>query len=258
MNARAKPVIGITAHQVEQREPSGWIRTFLRVAAQYAQAVKDAGGRPIVLPTNKDFASHPAELTEVMDGLLLSGGTDLPPGSFTSKLEPTLRETDPQRYDYEVRLVVEAHRKGMPIMGICRGHQTLVEALGGSLTLNLHIEGRAGLNHYQDISPDIPSHDIELTAGTWPAERLGPRIRVNSFHRQAVAEAPDGLTVAAVSEDGVIEAVSSINPFVLGIQFHPEWLYPTRPEFLQLFEAFIEQAGVFSRRSESNRPARSG
>ncbi|MBW2304944.1 MAG: gamma-glutamyl-gamma-aminobutyrate hydrolase family protein [Deltaproteobacteria bacterium] len=246
MSVSAKPVIGISSHIAKLRDHSGRARTFFRVVAQYARAVKDAGGLPVLLPSHQEFASDPGEVVKAIDGLLLSGGTDLPAGAFTTQLEPTLREMDPERYDYEVQLVREAYKSGMPIMGICRGHQTLVEALGGSLTLNIHVEGRGRLDHYQHLSPEIPSHEIELRPGTFPAQCLGPRARVNSFHRQAVADVPDGFTAAAFSEDGVIEAVSAVEPFVLGLQFHPEWLYPDEPKFLQLFEELINQARRFS------------
>lgn len=248
MSAISRPVIGITSHLIDQTDPAGRTGSFLRVGAAYARAVKDAGGLPVLLPATEDVAVEPEDTVRVIDGLLLSGGSGLPTGAFTTRLEPTLRETNPPRYDHEVQLVREAHRKGLPIMGICRGHQTLVEALGGTLVLNVHIEGRAGFNHYQDSAPDRPSHDIELIAGQWPADCLGTRISVNSFHRQAVATLPEGLSVAALSEDGLIEAVTSPDPFILGLQFHPEHLYHRRPRFLKLFEMFVRQAGVYAQR----------
>jgi putative glutamine amidotransferase len=240
-----RPLIGVTCHLAVQTDPSGHTREFHRVAAQYTRAVGEAGGLPVLLGTAGQYAPAPAEALAPLDGLLLSGGTDLPPGSFGDRPRPTLRETDPDRYDYEVALVREARGLEMPTMGICRGHQTLVEALGGKLLLNISKDRPQALNHYQKEPPASPSHFITTFSNTRLRDCLGKRTQVNSFHRQAVVEAPAGFIVAALSEDGLIEAVEGVGSFSLGVQFHPEWLFQNRTEFLRLFTAFIMTARDF-------------
>ncbi|MFH2099943.1 MAG: gamma-glutamyl-gamma-aminobutyrate hydrolase family protein, partial [Pseudomonadota bacterium] len=153
-----KPLIGISCHLAEQAGANGRTQPFHRLAAQYARAIKDAGGLPVLLSAHALLAAEPEELPHRLDGILLSGGTDLPAGAFTRLPNPLLREIDPDRYDYEVKLVREARRQGLPLVGICRGHQTLAEALGGKLILNLEGSGRR--NHYQDLPAEVPSHEI--------------------------------------------------------------------------------------------------
>jgi len=241
-----RPVIGITCHLAQQPGPSGHNRSFHRLSAQYGLAVRDAGGLPVLLGTAGDWVPVPSDALPALDGLLLSGGTDLPAGSFTDRLRPTLRETDPVRYDYETALVRDARRRGLPMMGICRGHQTLVEALGGRLILNIAGEHPQAHGHYQAQPPAQPSHAVAMSAGTRMHQWLGEQAVVNSFHRQAVAEVPHGFSVAAVSDDDLVEAVEADDGFVLGVQFHPEWLYPDHPEFLRLFQAFVAAAAFSS------------
>jgi putative glutamine amidotransferase len=246
MKTFSTPLIGISCHLAEQSGPLGNNRPFHRLAARYTGAVRDAGGIPVILPAHPEYAAEPSEAISRLDGLLLSGGTCLPPGAFSRNKSPELRETDPRRYDYEADLVREAWRKGVPLMGICRGHQTLVEVLGGELILNIAVQNSAALNHYQELSPESTSHRIAVVAGTILAGCLGFEEKVNSFHRQAVHAPPEGMKAAAVSEDGLIEAVEGKDPFVLGVQFHPEWLYRKQKCFLRIFEEFVSRAGRYA------------
>ena len=251
MNPR-KPVIGITCHLAMQPDPSGNSRGFHRLSAQYTMAIRAAGGMPVLLGTAMDYVPPPMDVISAIDGLLLSGGTDLPAGSFSDNPRPTLRETDPGRYDYEVELVREAWRRDMPMMGICRGHQTLVEALGGRLILNIMNDNPQSLNHYQSEPPASASHEITILSDTRLKNWIGAKAQVNSFHRQAVAEPPDGFMVSAQSGDHLIEAIEAKGNFALGFQFHPEWMFQSRPEFLRPFQAFIQEAvGFFKKNRRS-------
>lgn len=240
-----KPVIGITCHLALQPAPAGNIRAFHHLSAQYTMAILAAGGLPMLLGTAKDYVPPPRDVISAIDGLLLSGGTDLPAGSFSDNPRPLLRETDPGRYDYEVELVREAWRRGMPMIGICRGHQTLAEALGGRLILNIMKDHPHSLDHYQKEPPTSPSHEIAISSDTRLKEWLGDTAQVNSFHRQAVAEPPPGFTVSARSGDHLVEAIEAEERFALGLQFHPEWMFQSRPGFLRLFQAFIQEAVLF-------------
>jgi putative glutamine amidotransferase len=247
------PVIGITCHTAVQPGPSGNTRTFHRLSAQYSAAILAAGGLPVLLGTARDYAAPPAEAVSAVDGLLLSGGTDLPAGSFTDNLRPTLRETDPDRYDYEVQLVKSARRCGMPVMGICRGHQTLAEALGGRLILNIAQDQPQRPSHYQTQAPSAPSHAIVTAAETRLKEWLGESAAVNSFHRQAVAQPPAGFVVSAWSEDDLVEAIEAQEGFALGLQFHPEWMFQGRAEFLRPFQAFVQASACFFEKNQRSR-----
>lgn len=239
----ARPVIGITCHVARQTSPGGHQMDFHRLAARYAFAIQAAGGVPVVLPASGRYAAEPAAAVTAVDGLLISGGTDLPPESFGKETHPSLRGTDPERYDYECALIREAWQRRMPMAGICRGHQTMAEALGGRLTLNIGLEVPGGLVHYQQAEAERTSHEIEIYEHTMLRGWLGPRSAVNSFHRQAVDALPDGFGAAARAKDGVIEAMESAEPFALGLQFHPEWLVERHGGFLEIFRALVSSAG---------------
>jgi putative glutamine amidotransferase len=246
-----KPIVGVTCHRVQQPNTSGLPTDYFRLSAQYIRAVRDAGAIPVIVPATLDRVAGAEEILGSIHGLLLSGGTDLPAGAFGGKNpRPGLRDTDADRYDYEAHLVREAYRIGLPLMGICRGHQTIVEALGGNLVLNIALESPKALAHRQDQPRTMPTHWLETVAGSRLSRCLGNRIRVNSFHRQAVNSLPSGLVIGARAEDGLIEAVESENPFVLGLQFHPEWLYEEHSEFLKLFEGFVQQAREYAGRPQ--------
>lgn len=247
-NERRKPVIGITVHQVRQPSPGGRPTDFLRVAAQYARAIREAGGLPLLLPADPGCAARPQETIHAVDGLLFSGGKDLPPGLFEAARAPTLRSADPPRYDYEVELVRAARAAGLPMMGICRGHQTMAEALGGSLLPNIAAADCQYLGHYQQLPAPAASHEVATVAGSMLGQWLGPGASVNSFHRQAVDRVPPGFREAARSSDGVLEAMECEAPFALGIQFHPEWLFEGEPLFLKIFQALVHQAARASAR----------
>jgi gamma-glutamyl-gamma-aminobutyrate hydrolase PuuD len=250
---QTQPVIGITCHLAMQPDPSGNTRGFHRLSAQYTLAILAAGGLPMLLGTAKDYVPPPMDVIAAIDGLLLSGGTDLPAGSFSDNPRPTLRETDPGRYDYEVELVREAWHRGVPMMGICRGHQTLAEALGGRLVLNIMKDNPQCPSHYQREPPTSPSHAIITVADTRLKDWLGEKATVNSFHRQAVVEPPAGFVVSARSGDHLVEAIEAEGRFALGLQFHPEWMFQSRAEFLRPFQTFVQEADGFLKKNRRSR-----
>jgi putative glutamine amidotransferase len=233
-----RPLIAVTTHCVSQSDSCGRPRSFVRLAAQYLKALNETGAVAVAVPVDPGWALDPRQLLPRFDGLLLSGGTDLPDGIFDAATPPSLRDVDPQRYDYETALVKEAWERRLPMVGICRGHQTIAEALAGRLNPRLDSESA----HYQADPPSVPTHRIDVEAKSFLGSVLGPNGYVNSFHRQAVADIPDGFRVVASAEDGVIEAIESEEPFAVGLQFHPEWLYEKTNAFRKIFELFIERA----------------
>jgi putative glutamine amidotransferase len=220
--------------------------------AQYARAVSDAGGLPMIIPAHKRIAASPDDLVGKLDGILFSGGSQRSETRFLERRSATLRDTDPERYDFEVALIKEAFGRGLPMMGICRGHQTLVEAFNGKVRSNSELQTDTDVAHHQSLPSVDAVHWIETVDGTLPARVLGPRTKVNSLHRQAVTDLPAMLKAAAYAPDGLIEAVVGEKPFVLGLQFHPEWLYEHRPEFLDLFRTFTTRAKEGSKPDSSN------
>ena len=235
-----RPRVGITVHLGTVRRQGREEERF-ELAARYAQAVRDAGGAPLLVPTDSPEAAE--ETLDALDGLLLSGGGSLPARYFEENPDPSLRQTNPVRYDVEVALVRAAWSRGMPLMGICRGHQTIAEALGGELIRDVRRDGRP--EHYQEEAPTVRTHPLAVEEGSRLARLVGRETRVNSFHRQAVSRPPSGWRVAARSPDGLVEAIEAESGFGAGCQFHPEWLCD-EPGFAALFAEFVAACAGFA------------
>jgi putative glutamine amidotransferase len=207
----------------------------------YWQRVREAGGEPIDL-------DGPGADSQGLDGLVLTGGLDVAPALYGEPPHPKVKKTDPARDAFETAALTRALELDLPVLAVCRGHQLLNVVFGG--TLLQHIDDGS---HRADFSqPDVPSrwHSVRLLPGTHIAGLLGDGdIEVNSRHHQAVL--PDtlapGLTVAATSPDGLIEAVESqAHSWTVGVQWHPERLEPEHPLFAPamrtLFEALVHEA----------------
>lgn len=236
-----RPRIGVSVHCATVVNREGIEEVRFEVAARYAAAVVEAGGVPLLLPTHPDAAPDPEAYLATIDGLLLTGGGSLPASYFVDHPEPSLRDTNPPRYDFEVALVRAANAAGMPLLGICRGHQTLAEALGGTLLADLRtVPGNA--EHYQTSPATEPTHSLRTAPGSLLGRSLPTAAHVNSFHRQAVVTPPPGWRATAWSPDGLIEAIEADDGFGLGCQFHPEWLGESEPGFAALFSAFVAAA----------------
>ncbi len=230
-------LIGITCRYEESRG-------FVRLGFDYIRAVEKAGGTafPLALLQKSSLAG----VLEMLDGLVLSGGGDMDPSFYGEEPLRGHREISPLRDEVEIELTRLALQRGLPLLGICRGGQVLNVAAGGKIYQNLgDVEG-AYLEHMQKAPRTHPFHDVELRPQTLLWEILGraERIRVNSFHRQALKSLASGFRLSAAASDGVVEAFESPNaPFVLGVQWHPEALAAVgRPGGQELFDALLRAA----------------
>lgn len=210
----------------------------------YVRAIEQAGGLPLILP----LVQKPdliAQMLDRIDGLLLSGGYDVDPAYFGQEPHPNLGTIDVDRDRFESVIVPLAlKKKGFPILGICRGIQSLNVFAGGTLFQDLsQIEGRL-VKHRQSTDRPHVTHEIEIERDSLMRKIFRKtRLRVNSYHHQAVDALAPGFIVTARSRDGVIEAIEKPGErFVLGIQAHPEHLASEYPEFGRLFRAFVDAA----------------
>lgn len=239
------PIIGVTATLKEDVEsvaerPLG---RFVRTDLDYVEGVAEAGGVPVVLPP---VAGERAalRLLDGLDGLLLSGGSDLDPGYYGEKPVPELGPTIPERDEFEMALLDAALRRGIPIFGICRGMQLLNVALGGTLYQDLPTQiGGEVLKHRQETPKWQPTHEVGVREGSCVGEITGAaEIKVNSYHHQGVKDLADGLVVSARSTDGIVEAVEYgdlSERWVLGVQWHAEAMREAGPEQRALFGAHV-------------------
>lgn len=246
------PVIGITAALISEEQDYGTMHRH-RVSADYSEAVLQAGGLPIILPTQDGTIE---QILELVDGLIFSGGADIDPARYgESDVHPMTYDISDERDRFELDLLSAAVEQDMPVLCICRGIQVLNVALGGSLVQHIDDQVEHPLPHRQHevgIMGTESSHHVAFVEGSLSAEVFeAASLPVNSLHHQSLAEPAERVQVEGVSSDGVIESVSVPGcRFVLGVQWHPELLFKTMPEQIKPFEALVEAA-----RSEAAEPA---
>jgi len=208
----------------------------------YVDAVLGAGGLPILVPFCSPEVAD--EYFSALDGLVLSGGAfDVPPALYGEETKAVCGPLVPERTETELRLLRGAIEGGLPVLGVCGGMQLLNVALGGSLHQDLPAD--LGIRIHQQPPPkDVPSHDVEVVAGTRLAALTGAgRLRVNSTHHQAVKAVAPGLLVSARSADGVVEGIELPgHPFALGVQWHPESALRHEPRHAAIYGGLVRAA----------------
>jgi putative glutamine amidotransferase len=210
--------------------------------ADYINAVIRAGGSPLLLPPHGDKEATRSAVS-IADGLLLTGGGDIHSLCYGSEPHPKSTDQDPARDATELVATDLALKKGLPILGICRGLELLNVAMNG--TLVQHIPGGDNaVKHESRGFAGLLLHTIHIEEGSLLHEIMGTtEMAVNSFHHQAALDVGLGLKVTARAQDGVIEALeSTAGRPVLGVQFHPEEAAPFYPNFDKLFKWLIRKA----------------
>lgn len=211
------------------------------VAGDYVYAVEKAGGIPVILPRLKKMEVLEPFL-EKLDGILVSGGHDVNPRSYGSRITGKCGRIVPERDEMDLFITRYALDHEKPLLGICRGIQILCAATGGTIYQDLESEG-GFMHHFMDNSPrEYPVHKIEIEQDSLLGKIFGKtEVEVNSYHHQAVKKVGPGIKITARSEDGVPESIEleDTKAFVLGVQWHPEMMF-TSEEQQKIFKAFIE------------------
>jgi putative glutamine amidotransferase len=230
-----RPLVGVTMGP-DHRRPE----THFSLRHDYVRAVEAAGGLPVALAPGA--TEDAAEVMSRVDGLVLSGGGDLDPAHYGEEAHETVTDVTPDRDAFELALVREALLRDQPILAICRGLQTLNIATGGTLIQDIASSVEGADDHDPERERWELTHEVRLLPGSRLRQVLGEdRVRVNSFHHQAVKSLGRGLVASAWSVgDGVVEGVEAPESrFVLGVQWHPESFWNKTPGFQPLFEAFV-------------------
>lgn len=218
---------------------------FDAVGRKYSSAVAEvAECQPLLAPLGPSMADM-GSLLEIADGILLSGSLSNVHPKLYGLDEPPLNANalDPERDDLTLPLVREAMARKVPMFAICRGFQELNVALGGTLDQAVHtVGGRNDHRERSDVPLDDrfgPSHPVTLT-GTLKEWIGKDDIIVNSLHWQGIQRLAPPLTAEAHAKDGLVEAVRgpSDHPFLLGVQWHPEWQAKKNPVSIELFRRF--------------------
>ncbi len=243
---RPSPLVGLPC----DRKQFGH-HPFQAVGEKYVRAVVDgAGCLPVLLPSLAPPLGHD-DLLDQLDGLLLTGApSNIEPHHYGNESSYEGNLHDPARDANTLGLVRLAIGRGLPVLAICRGLQEVNVALGGTLHQKVH--EIVGFNDHRENKDDplgvqyAPSHPVELAEGGWLHRIAGTReVMVNSLHGQGLRDLAPGLVVEATAPDGLVEAVrldrgrpDAPDPFLLAVQWHPEWRVTENPFYLGIFQAF--------------------
>jgi putative glutamine amidotransferase len=235
----SRPVIGLCA-ALERARWGVWDTPAHLLPREYADAVQRAGGIALLLPPDARTTERPDELLDLLDGLILAGGSDVDPDAYGEPRHPETIGTNPERDAFEVALALRAVARDLPFLGICRGMQVLNVARGGSLLQHLpeshgHDEHRRNPGSFEGAD-----HTVRLDPGSLAARAAGEEHHTTlSHHHQAVDRVGEGLVVTGLSDlDELPEAIELPDrSFVLGVQWHPE-----ADETSRLVGSLVEEA----------------
>ena len=244
-----KPLIGITSNYIKdsrfgtEAHIGGKGQFWQALADDYIQAVRLAGGIPVMIPVIPDTEIAGEYLT-AFDGLIVSGGADISPLLYEEDLVSRVGECCAERDEAEFALLKGALEiPDFPVLGICRGCQLLNVALGGTLVLDMDTE-KTGEHFFAEQRMQLPAHRIETVPGSRIGKILGTEKRVNSYHHQCVDRPGIGVVVTAKDCHGVAECIEvpDRQGFLMGIQWHPEGLAPVNDRHLGIFRELVKAA----------------
>ena len=229
--ADRQPVIGITGNYDD---------LTCKLGQGYYKSVVAAGGVPVIIPPVADTDTIVNTLSRI-DGLILSGGGDFNPLWTGEEPSPKLGGINKERDLPELLITRLAYNRQIPMLGICRGIQTLAIALGGEVAQD--ISDKATVKHSQNADRSEATHTVIIESDSKLAQIYNDeRIAVNSFHHQAVKAPGDKFCVVAKATDGIIEAIESTEfKSILGVQWHPECLETGLP----LFQWLVTEASAY-------------
>ena len=212
------PLIGLPGRRKKAALIEGFPSSFADVdvdmyLADYARAVLAAGGIPVNIPFDVDLD----QLIGHLDGVMLTGGTDVDPKVYGEEQHPEVLSLEPERDGLEIDLYRLAVANDLPVLGVCRGLQLMNVAHGGTLHQHVPEHSRYDVDHSGTI------HSVQIDEGSALAELYGESLEVNSLHHQCVDQLGEGLRVTARAEDGSVEGLE-LNERTVAVQWHPELL----------------------------------
>jgi putative glutamine amidotransferase len=230
-------VIGICA-AVERVRWGPWDEVTFMLPRTYVAAVQRAGGLALMLPPDAHAQEDPDELLDLIDGLVLAGGSDIDPATYGAERHPETSGVCRPRDDFELALARRALERDMPLLGICRGMEVMNIACGG--TLYQHLPEEVGHENHRHSPGVFADHEVELDSGSLAARAAGEeRHAIKSHHHQGVERLGEGLEVTGRSQDDdAIEAIERPDRrFALGVLWHPE-----QDETSRVIGALVEEA----------------
>lgn len=214
--------------------------------------VEAAGGLPVLIPYF-DRSETIESFLDIVGGLVLAGGKDVDPNYYHEPPHPKLRDIELLRDSVELQTIKKALERDMPILGICRGIQTINVAAGGTLFQDIPSFISTDIEHSNPweaaLDPKNPQahHSIEIHPSSRLFKIVGEKsLIVNSYHHQSVKDVAPGFEVVARAPDGIVEGIESLHhSFVVGIQCHIEFLWDKDLRWLGLYQAFVKASEEF-------------
>ena len=242
MANRKKPVIGILG-LTRRTDPGLYVSgEHVFTGSTNVRAIQMNGGVPVLIPAAA-VAEDAEAAVSLCDGLLFPGGEDMTPWYYGEEPLPVIGVFRPEIDDAWLKAGRYALEHRIPMLGICKGHQTLNVLMGGSLYQDLSLQEGERIQHLQKLDRTYLTHHVEVEEGTRLAALLGAgKLKTNSMHHQAVKELGKGLKISARACDGTVEGLEDEEGLILGVQWHPEDLVDSASVMNKLFADLVERA----------------
>ena len=239
------PIIGVFADTMSCNKGGFGDVTRQYINAAYISAVEDAGAVPFIIPVSNDLEKT-KKLIDLCDGLLFPGGEDIDPGYYGENPHKNLGEIRPEGDKFLFHSLLYALEQRKPALGICKGMQMMVVATGGSLYQDIYSQREEEtFLHCQSGRRTYGVHQVQIDKDSRLFQILETgQIATNSMHHQSVRTLGKGLRLSAHTEDGIVEAVESLDGRLIGVQWHPEEMVPESGAMKRLFKNLVQRASV--------------
>jgi putative glutamine amidotransferase len=232
----SRPLIGVTGNVAKEN-------ARLNISGNYMEGLYACGAFPVLLPVTGDGDMW-LQAVQELDGFLFSGGVDIDARYFGEETLQCCGEISPARDKMELDLLKAVLPSQKPVLGICRGLQLMNIGLGGTIYQDINAQNAQPIpmQHRQNMPEHLPSHDVLIEEGSLLHRIVKTtRLPVNSLHHQAVKSCGPGLCVVAKASTGLTEALEKKDhPFFLGVQWHPEMMWPYTAQAKAILQSFVD------------------